>query len=136
MPFSENALCNVIKPLREYEQAAQSLKLSMDKPSDLQKTGDFLASFWATLGWAVFNEFEYFKPALLRCVQYIYNVSGKSSGSSEIDKYIAQYAVKVDPQKLAISSVQFHTLRTLLELRLPSRFNSERTKLIQACHQP
>ena len=59
----------------------------------------------------MFNEFAYFKPALLRCVQYIYNVSGKSSGSSEIDKYIAQCAVKVGPTKIgnfvsAISHVE------------------------------
>ena len=87
-------------------------------------------------GWVVFNEYAKYKPALLRCVQYIYNVSGKSSGSSENDKCIAQCAVKVDPQQLAISSVQFHTLRTLLELQLPNRLDSERTKLIRACQQP
>jgi hypothetical protein len=99
--FATHLLCNVIKLCGEFQEAARSLKQSLDKPSDVQKRRQKSQLFATFLGRSVFNEFSYLKPALLTCVYYIHKASGKSSSSSQIDIHIVRCAVKVDPQLLA-----------------------------------
>ena len=66
--FATQQLCNVINLCGEFQEAARSLKLSLDKPSDLQKRRQKSQLFATFLGRAVFNEFSYLTPALLTCV--------------------------------------------------------------------
>ena len=124
-PIAMRLLFNVMKLCGEIQEAARSLKLSLDKPSDLQKKTSKIATFW---GRSVFNEFTYLKPASLTCVQYIHKASVKSSSCSQIDIHIVRCAVKVDPQLLA---VHFHTLS---QLQLHQRFDFKPTNQIASWH--
>ena len=47
-------------------------------------------------GWAVFNEYEKYKPVLLRCVQHLHKASSKSSSSYQVGLHDVQYAAKVE----------------------------------------
>ncbi len=55
-----------------------------------------MAVFATSGGWAVFNEYVEYKPALLRGVQHIHRASSKSSGSFQVGLHDVQYAAKVE----------------------------------------
>ena len=55
-----------------------------------------MAVFVTSGGWAVFNEYAEYKPALLRRVQHIHRASSKSSGSFQVGLHDVQSAAEVE----------------------------------------